>query len=123
MKISKKILVTLLVATTCMFTGCSDDSGNADDPRENVDSVAHRPTGGNTRHIEEPVSIIINEPSPPRMISRPCRMCSGRGYEMVHISVPNYSGIPDESGRISSDEWIKQSCAYCDGTGMVVEME
>ena len=47
MKIPKKILVTLMLAITFMLTGCSDDSGNADDPRENVDSATHEPTKPN----------------------------------------------------------------------------
>lgn len=115
----KKVFTILVVAMMLMLTGCFDDSDSTDNLGEEIHESGHRKTDGSSVRIEEVTPVRISEPSPPRTMSRPCPYCSGRGYTRVHISVPNYSGTPDESGRISRDEWVEQSCGYCSGTGII----
>lgn len=112
------IFTILVVAMILMLTGCFDDSDSNANLGEEIHESDNRKTNGRFVRIEE-VTPVSDEPSPHRTMSRPCPYCSGRGYTRVHISVPNYSGTPDESGRISRDEWVEQSCGYCSGTGII----
>ena len=66
---------------------------------------------------------IDDEPSYSRTVMKPCRICGGLGYTRTRIpAAPNYSGIPNEFGSISNnDEYIKEVCIYCNGTGKIEE--